>query len=54
MLFRSLNELNQRGTTIVMSTHAKQFVNFMRRRVVTLVDGRVVGDVEKGRFGDIV
>ena len=53
-IFMLLNELNQRGTTIVMSTHAKQFVNFMRRRVVTLVDGRVVGDVEKGRFGDIV
>lgn len=53
-IFMLLNELNQRGTTIIMSTHARQFVNFMRRRVVTLVDGRVVGDVEKGRFGDIV
>ena len=37
-----------------MATHAKQFVNIMRRRVVTLVDGRLVGDVKKGRFGDIV
>lgn len=53
-MFMLLNELNRRGTTVIMSTHAKQFVNFMRRRVVTLVDGRVVGDVEKGRFGDIV
>lgn len=53
-IFMLLNELNQRGTTIIMSTHARQFVNFMRRRVVTLVDGRVVGDVARGRFGDIV
>ena len=53
-IFMLLNELNRRGTTVIMSTHAKQFVNFMRRRVVTLVDGRVVGDVQKGRFGDIV
>lgn len=53
-IFLLLNELNHRGTTVVMSTHARQFVNFMRRRVVTLVDGRIVGDVEKGRFGDIV
>jgi len=53
-IFMLLNELNQRGTTVIMSTHARQFVNFMRRRVVTLVDGRIVGDVEKGRFGDIV
>jgi len=49
-----LGEMNRRGTTILMATHAKQFVNIMRRRVVTLVDGKVVGDVQKGRFGDIV
>ncbi len=49
-----LGEINRRGTTVLMATHAKQFVNIMRRRVVTLVDGRLVGDVKKGRFGDIV
>ncbi|WP_322172782.1 cell division ATP-binding protein FtsE [Acutalibacter caecimuris] len=49
-----LEEMNRRGTTVLMSTHAKQFVNIMRRRVVTLVDGKIVGDVAKGRFGDIV
>ncbi len=53
-IFHLLHEMNKLGTTVVMSTHARQFVNIMRRRVVTLVDGRVVGDVEKGRFGDIV
>lgn len=49
-----LEEMNHRGTTVLMATHAKQFVNIMRRRVVTLVDGKIVGDVQKGRFGDIV
>ena len=49
-----LDEMNRRGTTILMATHARQFVNIMRKRVVTLVDGRIVGDVQKGRFGDIV
>lgn len=49
-----LEEMNRRGTTILMATQARQFVNIMRRRVVTLVDGRIVGDVAKGRFGDIV
>lgn len=48
-----LNELNNRGTTIVMATHASQFVNIMRRRVVTLVDGKVKGDVKNGKYGDI-
>jgi len=49
-----LNELNTRGTTIIMATHAREYVNIMRRRVVTLADGRLVGDVPKGRYGDIV
>ena len=49
-----LNELNRRGTTIIMATHASQFVNIMRRRVVTLVDGRLLGDVKNGKYGDIV
>ena len=48
-----LNELNNRGTTIIMATHASQFVNIMRRRVVTLVDGRLAGDVRNGKYGDI-
>ena len=49
-----LNELNIRGTTIIMATHASQFVNIMRRRVVTLVDGKLLGDVKNGKYGDIV
>ena len=53
-LMHLLNELNSRGTTIIMATHASQYVNIMRRRVVTLVDGRVAGDVKNGRYGDIV
>ena len=48
-----LSELNRRGTTILMATRASQFVNIMRRRVVTLVDGKVVGDVQRGKFGTI-
>lgn len=39
-----LHELNRRGTTILMATRAGQFVTIMRRRVVTLADGKVVSD----------
>ena len=42
------------GTTIIMATHASQYVNIMRRRVVTLVDGKMAGDVQHGKYGDIV
>lgn len=46
-----LNEVNRKGTTVIMATHASQYVNIMRRRVVTIVDGHIFGDVEKGRYG---
>ena len=49
-----LMELNRRGTTILMATSAVQIVNIMRKRVVTLVDGKIRGDVQKGRYGYIV
>lgn len=49
-----LTEINRRGTTVIMATHASQYVNIMRRRVITLVNGRVLGDVPKGRYGDII
>lgn len=53
-MFLFLSELNHHGVTIVMATHAKKFVNLMRRRVITLVDGAILGDVQKGRYGDVV
>ena len=53
-LMHLLNELNSRGTTIIMATHASRYVNIMRRRVVTLVDGRLAGDVRNGKYGRIV
>ena len=49
-----LSECNRLGTTIIMATHAKKFVNMLRKRVITLVDGRIFGDVQKGRYGDVV
>ena len=49
-----LNEVNRRGTTVIMATHASKYVNIMRRRVITLVDGHIFGDVERGRYGDVV
>lgn len=48
-----LREINRCGTTVVAATHAKNFVNIMCRRVVTLVAGRVAGDVEKGKYGEL-
>ena len=49
-----LTEMNRQGTTVIMATHASMFVNLMRRRVITLVDGAVAGDVDRGRYGELV
>ena len=53
-IFLFLNELNRKGTTVIMATRASQFVNIMHKRVVTMVDGKVFGDVKRGRYGDVV
>ena len=37
-----LEEINRRGTTIVMVTHAKDIVDRMKKRVVTINQGRIV------------
>ena len=53
-LFHLIGELNRLGTTVIMATHAKNFVNLMRKRVITLVDGRIFADVRNGRYGDVM
>ena len=52
-LLQVLLEINRRGTTVVMSTQSSSFVNILRRRVITLRDGKIVGDVQRGRYGEI-
>ncbi len=48
-----LREINQKGVTVIMATHAGKYVNIMRRRVITLVDGRLFGDVKNGKYGNV-
>lgn len=45
-----LYEINQRGTTIIMATHAKDIVNYMKQRVIEIKDGVIVRDVKKGGY----
>jgi cell division transport system ATP-binding protein len=37
-----------------LATHASQYVNILRRRVITMVDGQIYGDVQKGKYGDVL
>ncbi len=50
-IMKLLSEINMRGTTVVVVTHDKEIVNAMKKRVITLKNGAVVKDMEKGDYG---
>ncbi|WP_209121444.1 cell division ATP-binding protein FtsE [Alkalihalobacillus sp. BA299] len=47
----TLEEINNRGTTIVMATHNKEIVNTIKKRVIAIEGGRVVRDEVRGNYG---
>lgn len=49
-----LDEINRCGITVIVASHAKELVSIMRKRVITLTEGRILGDVKRGKYGDIV
>jgi cell division transport system ATP-binding protein len=46
-----LEEINARGTTVVMATHNKEIVNTMRKRVIAIENGVIVRDEDQGEYG---
>ncbi len=49
-IMRILDEINRRGTTILMATHDSGLVNHARRRVIRLDKGRLVQDQAQGQY----
>ena len=47
-----LEEINAKGTTILMASHAKDIVDGMRKRVITLKNGVLIRDAENGGYDD--
>ncbi len=45
-----LKEINDRGTTILVVTHEKNLVNALKKRVIFIEQGKVVGDVMEGTY----
>ncbi len=43
-VIRVLEKINKYGTTVILTTHNKEIVDKLKRRVVTIKDGKVVGD----------
>jgi cell division transport system ATP-binding protein len=50
-IMRLLEEINERGTTIIMATHNKDIVNTFRKRVLAIEDGLIVRDELEGEYG---
>lgn len=45
-----LNDINRRGTTVVVATHAKEIVDKMQKRVISIDNGTVCSDIKKGVY----
>ncbi len=45
-----LEEINAKGTTVVMITHNREIVNSMHKRVIALKKGVIVSDQEEGEY----
>ncbi len=50
-IMKLLDRINRLGTTVVMATHDNAIVDAMRRRVIELVDGKVIRDQARGVYG---
>ncbi|MED1561556.1 cell division ATP-binding protein FtsE [Alkalihalobacillus alcalophilus] len=46
-----LDDINHRGTTIIMATHNKDIVNTIKKRVIAIESGRIVRDEVRGNYG---
>ena len=51
-IMKVLRDINRRGTTVLMATHAKNIVDIMKKRVIAIEAGRIIRDEEKGVYED--
>ena len=49
-IMKLLEEINKRGTTVVVVTHNKEIVDAMQKRVITMQKGVIIGDEKKGGY----
>ena len=47
-IMKLLEEINQRGTTVLVVTHNQEIVRAMKKRVITIKKGVIVGDEKAG------
>ena len=50
-IMQLLDDINKRGTTMIIATHAKNFVDDMQKRVLAIENGVLVRDEKEGAYG---
>ncbi|MBI5742404.1 MAG: cell division ATP-binding protein FtsE, partial [Candidatus Niyogibacteria bacterium] len=49
-IIRLLEKINELGSTVILTTHNKEVINGLKRRVITMEKGRVVRDEKEGKY----
>ena len=49
-IMKLLEEINKRGTTVVVVTHNKEIVDAMQKRVITMQKGVIISDEKAGGY----
>lgn len=49
-IMKLLDEINSKGTTVIVATHAKEIVDLMRKRVIKINNGVVETDILEGGY----
>lgn len=49
-IMQILEQINQKGITVLVSTHDHAMVDYFRKRVLTLEGGQIIRDVQAGTY----
>jgi cell division transport system ATP-binding protein len=49
-VIKVLEKINKYGTTVILTTHNQDIVNKLKRRVITVEDGKIVSDKANGGY----
>lgn len=51
-IMKLFEEINEKGTTVLVVTHNREIVNAMQKRVIAMKKGVIMSDIEKGGYVD--
>jgi cell division transport system ATP-binding protein len=45
-----LDDISRQGITVIIASHDRELVTVLKKRVITLADGKIIKDEKKGRY----